>query len=54
MLYPYRSSFKDKAMGVVVKLNKIKKYVVSSSLKKTNWKDIVVILTYKPRKATKH
>lgn len=43
MLYPYWSSFKDNAMGVAVKLNKTKKYVVSSSLKKVNWENMVIL-----------
>ena len=43
MLYPYWSSFKDNAMGVADKLNKSQKYVVSSSLKKANWENTIIL-----------
>jgi dihydrofolate reductase len=43
MLYPYWSTFKDNAMGVADKLNKGKKYVVSSSLKKANWENTTIL-----------
>ena len=43
MLYPYWSSFKDNAMGVAEKLNKGKKYVVSSGIKKANWENTAIL-----------
>jgi len=43
MLYPYWSSFKDNAMGVADKLNKGKKYVISSSLKKAKWENTTIL-----------
>ena len=43
MLYPYWSSFKNDEQGVADKLNKGKKYVVSSKLKKAPWKNTTII-----------
>jgi dihydrofolate reductase len=43
MLYPYWSSFKDNEQGVADKLNKCKKYVVSSKLKKAPWGDTTIL-----------
>lgn len=43
MLYPYWSSLKDNAMGVADKLNKGKKYVVSSTLKKADWENTYIL-----------
>ena len=43
MLYPYWSSLTNNEMGVADKLNKVKKYVVSSSLKDANWKNSAII-----------
>ncbi|MBA3827444.1 MAG: dihydrofolate reductase family protein [Taibaiella sp.] len=43
MLYPYWSSFKDNAMGVADRLNKGKKYVVSSSLQKARWENTTIL-----------
>lgn len=43
MLYPYWSSFKHNEQGVADKLNKCKKYVVSSKLKKAPWENSTII-----------
>lgn len=43
MLYPYWSSFKHDEQGVADKLNKAKKYVVSSKLKKAPWENTSII-----------
>ncbi len=43
MLYPYWSSFKHDEQGVADKLNKGKKYVVSSKLKKAPWENTIII-----------
>jgi dihydrofolate reductase len=43
MLAPYWSSLKNNEMGVAEKLNKVKKYVVSTSLKEALWENTVVI-----------
>ncbi|HEX2629184.1 MAG TPA: dihydrofolate reductase family protein [Chitinophagaceae bacterium] len=43
MLYPYWSSLKNNEMGVAEKLNNAPKYVVSSSLKKAEWKNSTII-----------
>ena len=43
MLYPYWSSFKHNEQNVADKLNKGKKYVVSSKLKKAPWKNTTII-----------
>ena len=43
MLYPYWSSFKHNEQGVADKLNKGKKYVVSSKLKKAMWENTEII-----------
>ncbi|HTH82033.1 MAG TPA: dihydrofolate reductase family protein [Mucilaginibacter sp.] len=43
MLYPYWSSFKNNEMGVADKLNKVKKYVVSSKLKQAPWENTTII-----------
>jgi len=45
MLYPYWSSFKHNEQGVADKLNKGKKYVVSSKLKKAPWENSIIIKT---------
>jgi len=43
MLYPYWSSFKNNEQGVADKLNKGRKYVVSSKLKKAAWENTTII-----------
>jgi dihydrofolate reductase len=43
MLYPYWSSFKHNEQGVADKLNKAKKYVVSSKLKKAPWENTTIL-----------
>ena len=43
MLYPYWSSLKNNEMGVAEKLNKVKKYVVSTNLKQAPWENTTII-----------
>jgi dihydrofolate reductase len=43
MLAPYWSSLKNNEMGVAEKMNKVKKYVVSTSLKEAAWENTVII-----------
>jgi len=43
MLHPYWSSLKNNEMGVADKLNKVKKYVVSSTMKKAEWENSTII-----------
>jgi dihydrofolate reductase len=43
MLYPYWSSLKNNEMGVADKLNKAKKYVVSTSLKEASWENSIIV-----------
>jgi dihydrofolate reductase len=43
MLYPYWSALQNNEMGVAEKLNKAKKYVVSSKLKKAPWENSVIL-----------
>jgi dihydrofolate reductase len=43
MLYPYWSSLKNNEMGVAAKLNAVKKYVVSTTLKEGAWQPTTVI-----------
>jgi len=43
MLYPYWSSFKHNEQNVADKLNKGRKYVVSSKLKKAPWENTTII-----------
>jgi dihydrofolate reductase len=43
MLFPYWSAFTTNEMGVADKLNKGKKYVVSSKLKEANWENTAII-----------
>ena len=43
MLYPYWSSFKDNEQGVADKLNKGKKYVLSSTLTTGPWENTTII-----------
>src|SRR6202012_3971816 len=43
MLYPYWSSFKNNEQGVADQLNNCRKYVVSSSLETTPWKNSTII-----------
>lgn len=43
MLYPYWSSFTHNEQGVADQLNNVKKYVVSSKLKKAPWKNTTII-----------
>lgn len=43
MLYPYWSSFKHDEQGVADKLNKGKKYVVSSNLKNAPWENTTIL-----------
>jgi dihydrofolate reductase len=45
MLAPYWSSLHDNEMGVAAKLNSAPKYVVSSKLKKADWKNTTIIGT---------
>jgi dihydrofolate reductase len=43
MLYPYWSSMKNNEMGVAEKLNTVKKYVVSTTLKEAPWGNTMII-----------
>jgi dihydrofolate reductase len=43
MLYPYWSSMKNNEMGVAEKLNKVKKYVVSTTLTEAPWENTTII-----------
>jgi dihydrofolate reductase len=43
MLYPYWSGLKNNEMGVAGKLNAVKKYLVSSTLKKGEWENTTII-----------
>lgn len=43
MLYPYWSSLKNNEMGVAAKLNQVKKYLVSSTLKQAPWENTTII-----------
>ena len=43
MLFPYWSAFTTNEMGVADKLNKGKKYVVSSKLKEAKWENSTII-----------
>ena len=43
MMYPYWSALKNNEMGVAEKLNKVKKYIVSSTLKKADWENSAII-----------
>jgi dihydrofolate reductase len=43
MLAPYWSSLKNNEMGVAAKLNSVSKFVVSSTLKKTEWNNSTII-----------
>ena len=43
MLYPYWSSFKHNEQGVADKLNKGRKFVVSSKLKKALWENSTIL-----------
>jgi dihydrofolate reductase len=43
MLYPYWSTLKNNEMGVADKLNKTKKYVVSTTLTTALWEDTTII-----------
>lgn len=45
MLYPYWSSMKNNEMGVAEKLNKAKKYVVSTTLTEAPWENTSIIKT---------
>jgi dihydrofolate reductase len=45
MLFPYWSSLKNNEMGVADKLNKAKKFVVSTTLKQAAWENSEVIRT---------
>ena len=42
MLYPYWSALRNNEMGVAGKLNTVKKYVVSSTLKKAEWENSTI------------
>jgi len=43
MLFPYWSSLKNNEMGVAEKLNKVKKFVVSTAMKEANWENSEII-----------
>lgn len=43
MLFPYWSQFKNNEMGVAEKLNKVKKYLVSTTLKEGGWENTTII-----------
>ena len=43
MMYPYWSALKNNEMGVAEKLNKVKKYVASNTLKKADWENSTII-----------
>src|SRR5438034_1085636 len=43
MLYPYWSSLKNNEMGVAEKLNKVKKYVASTTLNEAGWENTTII-----------
>jgi dihydrofolate reductase len=43
MLAPYWSTLKNNEMGIADKLNSVPKFVVSSSLKKADWNNTVII-----------
>jgi dihydrofolate reductase len=43
MLYPYWSSFDHNEQGVAEKLNRCKKYVVSSKMKKAPWENTTIL-----------
>jgi dihydrofolate reductase len=43
MLAPYWSSFKDNEMGVAEKLNKGRKYVVSTTLVEASWENTTIL-----------
>jgi dihydrofolate reductase len=45
MLYPYWSSMQNNEMGVAEKLNKTKKYVVSTTLTEAPWENTSIIKT---------
>lgn len=43
MLYPYWSSLTNNEMGVAEKLNKVKKYVVSATMKEAAWENTTIV-----------
>jgi dihydrofolate reductase len=43
MLFPYWSQMKNNEMGVAEKLNKVKKYLVSTTVEKGGWEDTTII-----------
>lgn len=43
MMYPYWSSLKNNEMGVAAKLNAVKKYVVSTTLKVAPWQPSTIL-----------
>ena len=43
MLFPYWSRFRNNEMGVAEKLNKVKKYLVSTTVKEGSWENTTVI-----------
>jgi dihydrofolate reductase len=43
MLFPYWSSLKNNEMGVADKLNKAKKFVVSTTMEQANWENSEII-----------
>jgi dihydrofolate reductase len=45
MLYPYWSTMKNNEMGVAEKLNKAKKYLVSTTLTEAPWENTIIINT---------
>jgi dihydrofolate reductase len=52
MLYPYWSSMQNNEMGVAEKLNKSKKYVVSTTLTEAAWENTSIIKTDTIQKIT--
>lgn len=43
MLYPYWSSFQNNEMGVAEKLNKVKKYLYSQTIRNAGWENTEVL-----------
>jgi len=43
MLFPYWSQFKNNEMGVAEKLNRVKKYVVSTTLHEARWENTTIV-----------
>jgi dihydrofolate reductase len=43
MLFPYWSQFRNNEMGVAEKLNKVKKYLVSTTLNHVEWENTTIV-----------